>query len=60
MMTMQLQMYRSEMNFSDIDAADFDSDLDMTGSARPALDEVRSLCGLSEDMMDDMRDMVLY
>ena len=60
MMNMQMQAYRSEMNFSDIDAADFDGDLDMMDSAAPALDEVRSQCGLSEDMMNDIREMVLY
>ena len=60
MMTMQMQMYRSEMNFSDIDAADFDGELQHYGRPAPALDEVLSICGLSQAMMDDVREMVLY
>ena len=60
MMTMQMQTYRSEMNFSDIDASNFDGEFEMQGSAAPVREEVLSICGLSEAMMDDVREMVLY
>jgi hypothetical protein len=58
-MNIQLQTYRSEMNFSDIDASGFDRELDLQGSV-PADDETLDFCGLSDDMMDDLREMVIY
>ncbi len=60
MMNIQTQNHRSEMKFSDIDVADFDGEIEMQGSAASAREEVLDICGLSDAMMDEMREMMVY
>ena len=59
-MNVQMQNYRSVVNFSDVEAAVLDGEFERLVSTALAREEVLDICGLSDAMMDDIRDMVIY
>ena len=62
-MNIQMETYRSEMNFEDVDAAGYDNEIDMLAVTVPMLEAGASdgsICGLTPAMMDDLRGMLIY
>jgi hypothetical protein len=57
-MIVEMNNYRSEAIFDDADASAYGDDMEMQDST--AFDEVMRHCGLSSDMLDDLRDMKIY
>lgn len=61
-MMLQTQNYRSATNFSNIDALSYDGDYGPGDNIAPELAETLDLdmTGLSDAMMDDLREMIIY
>ena len=59
-MMVQMQNYRSTLNINHVDASVFDGDMETAGSIESLLAETHDLCGLTDAMMDDLRDMLIY
>jgi hypothetical protein len=59
-MIVQVQNYRRAVNINHVDASVYDGDDEGAGSMEALPAETLDLCGLSDAMMDDLRDMLIY